>query len=76
MSDEHADRILEAGLEEVLGGRYPPDLTSTILQAWESRPHATARAACVAEDGPVSAAIAVGFRHARQHYLSSNLYNG
>ena len=25
---------------------------------------------------PVSAAIAVGFRHARQHYLSSNLYNG
>jgi predicted PurR-regulated permease PerM len=25
---------------------------------------------------PVSAAIAVGFRHARQHYISSNLYNG
>jgi len=25
---------------------------------------------------PVSAAIAVAFRHARQHYLSSNLYNG
>ena len=25
---------------------------------------------------PVSAAIAVGFRHARQHYLSSNFYNG
>lgn len=25
---------------------------------------------------PVSAAIAVGFRHARQRYLSSNLYNG
>ena len=25
---------------------------------------------------PVSAAIAVAFRHARQHYLSSNFYNG
>ncbi len=25
---------------------------------------------------PVSAAIAVGFRHAKQHYLSSNFYNG
>lgn len=25
---------------------------------------------------PVSAAIAVGFRHARQHYLNSNFYNG
>jgi predicted PurR-regulated permease PerM len=25
---------------------------------------------------PVSAAIAVGFRHVKEHYLSSNLYNG
>jgi hypothetical protein len=59
VSDEHADRILEAGLEEVLGGRYPPDLTSTILQAWESRQQAAARASCGAEDGPVSLAASV-----------------
>ena len=58
MSEEHADRILEAGLEEVLGGRYPPDLTSTILQAWESRQQAAARAACTADDGAVSLAAA------------------
>lgn len=59
MSEEHADRILEAGLEEVLGGRYPPDLTSTILQAWESRKQASARAASTAKDGAVPLAAAL-----------------
>ena len=58
MNEEHADRILDAGLEEVLGGRYPPDLTSTILQAWESRQQAAARAACTTDDGAVSLAAA------------------
>jgi hypothetical protein len=56
VSDEHADRILEAGLEEVLGGRYPPDLSSTILQAWESRQQGAARAGCAADHGPISLA--------------------
>jgi hypothetical protein len=52
--EEHADRILEAGLEEVLGGRYPPDLTSAILQAWEARQQSAARMAWVAGDDAVS----------------------
>lgn len=50
MSEEYADRILEAGLEEVLGGHYPPDLTPAILQAWEARQQAAARAARVVGD--------------------------
>ena len=32
MSGEHEERIIDAGLEEVLGGHYPPDLTAKILQ--------------------------------------------
>jgi hypothetical protein len=31
------DRILESGLQEVLGGQYPPDLTAKILQELERR---------------------------------------
>lgn len=37
MNSEHEDRILDAGLEEVLGGHYPPDLSAKILQAWDER---------------------------------------
>ncbi len=37
MNSDHEDRILEAGLEEVLGGQYPPDLSAKILQALETR---------------------------------------
>jgi len=50
VSAEYDDRILEAGLEEVVGGHYPPDLTAAILQAWEARQQAAARAALTAED--------------------------
>jgi hypothetical protein len=35
--NEHEERILDAYLEEVLGGRYPPDLSARILQTWEAR---------------------------------------
>ncbi len=59
MSAEYDDRILESGLEEVVGGHYPPDLTSTILQAWEARQQAAARATLAAEDlGPPLATTA------------------
>ncbi len=34
MNPEREDPILESCLEEVLGGRTPPDLTARILQAW------------------------------------------
>jgi hypothetical protein len=38
MNADYEDRILESGLEEVLGGQYPPDLSAKILQEWaESR---------------------------------------
>ncbi len=37
MNPDYEDRILEASLEEVLGGNYPPDLSVTILQVWEQR---------------------------------------
>ena len=50
MSDKYADRILESGLEEVLGGHYPPDLTSAILQAREARRQAAERLAWIADD--------------------------
>lgn len=36
MSFEYEEKILDAGLDEVLGGHYPPDLTSKILQRWEA----------------------------------------
>ena len=60
MSEQHDDRILETGLEEVLGGHYPPDLTSAILQAWEARQQSAARAAH-ADDvaAPLAAAAAL-----------------
>jgi hypothetical protein len=54
VSEEHADRILEAGLEEVLGGQYPPDLTPAILQAWEARQQAAARAVRISADAAAS----------------------
>jgi len=59
VSEEHADRIVEAGLEEVLGGHYPPDLTSAILQAWEARQSAAERATRLAGDAPSPLAAAV-----------------
>lgn len=37
MNGDYDDRILESGLQEVLGGQYPPDLTAKILQEWERR---------------------------------------
>lgn len=40
MSAEHEERILDASLEEVLGGLYPPDLTAKIIESWAARPDA------------------------------------
>jgi hypothetical protein len=37
VSEEYKDRILDAFLEETLGGHYPPDLTAKILQTWNAR---------------------------------------
>src|SRR6478672_7341846 len=34
MKADRDDPILNGALEEVLGGRTPPDLTARILQAW------------------------------------------
>jgi len=36
VSAEHEERILDASLEEVLGGHYPPDLTSKIIESCEA----------------------------------------
>lgn len=38
MAPDHDDPLLEALLEEVLGGRAPPDLTASILQRWAAPP--------------------------------------
>lgn len=40
MTAEHEERILDASLEEVLGGHYPPDLTAKIIESWEAHPDA------------------------------------
>ncbi|MCY2988812.1 MAG: DUF1549 domain-containing protein [Planctomycetota bacterium] len=37
MNEANRERILDAYLEEVLGGHYPPDLTAKILQTWQTR---------------------------------------
>ena len=37
MNGDYEDRILESGLQEVLGGQYPPDLTAKILQELDRR---------------------------------------
>lgn len=37
MNGDYQNRILEAGLQEVLGGQYPPDLTAKILQERDRR---------------------------------------
>ncbi len=37
MNGDYEDRILESGLEEVLGGQYPPDLSAKILQELDRR---------------------------------------
>jgi len=37
MIDERDDPLLEACLEEVLGGQRPPDLTERILGAWQAQ---------------------------------------
>jgi uncharacterized protein DUF1549/uncharacterized protein DUF1553 len=37
MTADHDEPILDACLDEVLGGRTPPDLTSRILRSWASR---------------------------------------
>lgn len=34
MKPDRDDPIIDAGLEELLGGRTPPDLTARIMQAW------------------------------------------
>ncbi len=36
MNPDRDDQILEACLDEVLGGRTPPDLSVRIMQAWEA----------------------------------------
>src|SRR5262245_19228395 len=42
MTADHDDSVLDACLDEVLGGHTPPDLTARILRAWDSRGEATA----------------------------------
>ena len=37
MTRDPEQRILDACLEEILGGHYPPDLSAKILQTWEAR---------------------------------------
>lgn len=58
MNDEQADRILDAGLEEVLGGHYPPDLTAKILETWDTRQRSPAQAARADENGALRLAAA------------------
>jgi hypothetical protein len=53
MNADYEDRILEAGLEEVLGGQYPPDLSAKILQAIENRQAVPPRASV----SPIAAAV-------------------
>ena len=36
MSDDQADPILDACLDELLGGKRPPDLTARVLASWEA----------------------------------------
>src|SRR5262245_42037860 len=36
MTADHDEPVLDACLDEVLGGRTPPDLTARILRAWAS----------------------------------------
>lgn len=37
LSDENTERLIDAMLEETLGGVTPPDLSARILAAWEQR---------------------------------------
>ena len=37
MNQDRDDSVLEACLDEVLGGRVPPDLTARILEAWAAQ---------------------------------------
>src|SRR5687768_5882712 len=37
MNPDRDDPVLDACLDEVLGGRTPPDLTERILAAWNAR---------------------------------------
>ncbi|MCH5377660.1 MAG: DUF1549 domain-containing protein, partial [Planctomycetes bacterium] len=53
MISDQEDRILEAALEEVLGGQYPPDLSAKILQALESRSTTSPQDAVTAPTAPV-----------------------
>ncbi len=50
MTQEHKERIIEAGLEEVVGGQYPPDLTAKILQTLDIRREAARQASSLAAD--------------------------
>src|SRR3954466_14404419 len=36
MSPEHDDPLIDSLLDEVVGGRTPPDLSSKIMQAWSA----------------------------------------
>ncbi|MDA1051881.1 MAG: DUF1549 domain-containing protein [Planctomycetota bacterium] len=51
MTDIPDDPIIDACLEEVLGGQLPPDLTARILRAWDASGHKAA-------GGPSAAALA------------------
>ena len=44
MSEAYKERMIEAGLEEVLGGQYPPDLSAKILQTLDARRQAARKA--------------------------------
>src|SRR4051794_12406488 len=39
MNPDRDDPLLDACLDEILGGRRPPDLTTRILDAWSARHH-------------------------------------
>ncbi len=57
MNPDYEDRILEASLEEVLGGQYPPDLSAKIVQVWEQR-QAARSAAEMSSPEPLASRLA------------------
>lgn len=63
MNVDAKDRILDAGLEEVLGGQSPPDFTARIMQALGS-PGATASGNGASDNGAVPAHSKVAPSHA------------
>ena len=59
MTWEHKERIIEAGLEEVVGGQYPPDLSAKILQTLDIRRQAAQQASGPIADAASSPPLAL-----------------